>query len=1180
MRVPLGRAVLSFVTLVGLAAFSVPTWSGESYPHRHGASGASGSVPVSADTVNVMVSAPQQVTGGWSATVSITPVSGCTVFEVDFDDGAPGDSLLVSTPPWNHVWSSPKVYNIHVRGQGSGAPGYCDQQTGWATLKVGDFEQVQLTKGEWSRRISWARIPIHMSLLPNGKVLAWDEDSDTANNTQTWIWDPENSNPSNATTLENSCVLFCAGHAFMADGRLLVAGGGHGSDSGISATNIFDFSQGAAGSWTTGPLMTNGRWYPTVTALATGELLITAGDMKPAGQSVIVNPTPEVVSVDGTTKRELSQASRSYDNWFPLLFAAPNGKVFDVSQWPNGSGNLDPSANNGAGSWTSVVAPKIDDFSGNRRWYASAVLYDSDPVNNSAKVLLTGGGTGTGGCAPENYQLGKDVTNDAEFIELDDSPSWQQASPMKNKRQYHNSTVLADGTVLVSGGFGTNVEDPNAFGVLSAEIWNPAANPPSWTEVASVKHRRVYHSTALLLPDGRVLAGGGRAGSGCSYPDVQIYSPPYFFKNRPVISSAPLVIGYGENFFVGTSANIQRVHLIRLGSVTHAFDQNQRLTRLQFASADGGLNVTAPASGSQAPPGHYMLIIVDNTGVPSVSKIIRVAVANSGTLGSFGKTSPANGATQLPTSLTLSWGASSGATSYEYCLDTSHDNVCNSVNGWVSTGPNTSVVVTGLDNTKTYSWQVRANKGAVTSYADGAPQTFWSLAPVGLPFGQVDTPAQNATGVQGAIGVTGWALDEVHVTKVEIFRNCLAFEPQNCQTVLGNSVVYLGDAAFITGARSDVAAAFPTYPDKNSAGWGFSLLTPMLPHVPNSLPYGGQGALTLYAIATDTSSNKKLLGRSWVQAHSTYSTPTAITMSNDTIAKPFGIIDTPSQGQTISGMFNNFGWAITPDANTTGGESNDIVIPTNGSTMTVFIDGLPVGLVAYNQCRGNVGNPVPGGVYCNDDIASFFGNATPQAPLTTRTSNPTKFRNLDAARAAIGVYTFDSTALSNGLHTIAWSVSDSSGRNEGIGSRFFTVANSGPAYRDRGTPQSTPALSDGASLPDRAPLAKGVWGRTGYDLAARWTKINAKADGSFAARLNELDRLELSLGSSVDAGYLVANGKRHPLPLGASLSGATFGWMPPAGYIGPYHLVFVRDDEQIDVTVTISAKQRPRRVGR
>ena len=306
-------------------------------------------------------------------------------------------------------------------------------------------------------------------------------------------------------------------------------------------------------------------------------------------------------------------------------------------------------------------------------------------------------------------------------------------------------------------------------------------------------------------------------------------------------------------------------------------------------------------------------------------------------------------------------------------------------------------------------------------------------------FGQIDTPVQDATGVVGAIALTGWALDDVAVGSVQIYRNCLDGEI-GCSHVFSGTplMMFIGNAAFLPGARPDVEALFPDLPQAHRAGWGYMLLTNMLPDLETPRQFGGQGTLTLYAYATDASgcSCPTLLGRTEIDH-----TPTTITMANATIAKPFGAIDTPAQGGTVGGVLNNFGWVLTPDSNTTGGEGGDIVIPTDGSRVTVFIDGLPVALVAYNQCRGDVGNPVPPGAFCNDDVASIFGNSTPQATFTTRTANPTLFRNLDAGRGAIGAFTIDTATLSNGLHTIAWSVTDSAGRTEGIGSRFFNVLN-------------------------------------------------------------------------------------------------------------------------------------------
>ena len=439
-----------------------------------------------------------------------------------------------------------------------------------------------------------------------------------------------------------------------------------------------------------------------------------------------------------------------------------------------------------------------------------------------------------------------------------------------------------------------------------------------------------------------------------------------------------------------------------------------------------------------------------------------------------------------------------------------------------------------------------------------------------MPFGQVDTPTQNATGVVGAIGVTGWALDDTGVSSVRVYRNCLGGvdNPASCQTVLGQSVVFIGEAPFLSGARPDVAAAFPSSPNAHRAGWGLQVLTPMLPHVPNGQTSGGQGPLTLFAVATDLDGQLKLLGRSYVPGSPTFATPTSITMANDTIAKPFGTIDTPEQGATIGLTVANFGWVLTPDANTTVDGAADIVMPINGSTIVVYVDGVPVATVAYDQCRGNVGNPVPPGVYCNDDIANLFGNTSSQPPLTTRMSNPTRYRNLDAGRGAIGAYMLDTTTLSNGLHTLAWGVEDSEGRGEGIGSRFFRVLNGG-ASAPLQDPHAS-SLGPAALIADAPPAGGTVWGRTGFSRSAAWKQFPTGADGIRRVRLPEMGRLELWFREEPEAGYLVANETLWSLPAGSALQGQRFTWAPGPGYVGTYTLVFRTGRGRTTIEVTIA----------
>jgi hypothetical protein len=197
---------------------------------------------------------------------------------------------------------------------------------------------------------------------------------------------------------------------------------------------------------------------------------------------------------------------------------------------------------------------------------------------------------------------------------------------MAKARRHLNAVLLPTGDVLVTGGTSASGFDTPAGAVFTAELWNPGTE--KWTTLSSNHVIRMYHSTSILLPDGRVLHTGSGDGAGAANEkNAEIFSPPYLFRGpRPEISSAPSSATYGQSISVGTAqaAGIAKVTLIRLGSTTHAFDQNQRLVPLNFSGGAGGLSVTMPANGNIAPPGHYMLFLVNGNGVPSVARIVQL----------------------------------------------------------------------------------------------------------------------------------------------------------------------------------------------------------------------------------------------------------------------------------------------------------------------------------------------------------------------------------------------------------------------------------------------------------------------------------------------------------------------------------------------------------------------------
>jgi hypothetical protein len=474
----------------------------------------------------------------------------------------------------------------------------------------------QATTGEWGPEASWNIVPLHMTLLPTGKLLAWGRNEIGGGMGQPRLWDPTGgSPPSAAPTIAADTMLFCAGHALMADGRLMVSGGHKADDRGLDVTNIFD---PASESWMPGlPKMAHGRWYPTVTTLPDGRLVTVAG--QDSASNVV--KIPEVWENNAWV--ELPGAGNVELPYYPRNFIDPiDGRVFMAgeritSRWLD----VDGSVSGQRGSWTSGPS-HIWQFN---RDYGSAVMYES------GRILFVGGGGYTGWDTPDPKSGAP--TETAEKIDLNQgSPSWTSAGSMSSPRRHHTATVLPDGQVLVTGGVSGGGFNDVGSGVRAAEIWDPATN--EWTVLASNAVVRAYHAVSILMPDGTVLHGAsGDAnipGTGNAYParrSHEIFRPPYLFKGaRPTITNAPGTVAWGQTFEVATPAagQVTQVRWVRLGSVTHAFDANSMAVSLDFSAGDGTLSVTSPQNPNVAPPGHYLMFVLNRNGVPSTGRIIRV----------------------------------------------------------------------------------------------------------------------------------------------------------------------------------------------------------------------------------------------------------------------------------------------------------------------------------------------------------------------------------------------------------------------------------------------------------------------------------------------------------------------------------------------------------------------------
>lgn len=263
------------------------------------------------------------------------------------------------------------------------------------------------------------------------------------------------------------------------------------------------------------------------------------------------------------------------------------------------------------GVWTPVAARNVPE-----RYEATSVL-----LPGLTKVMIAGGNDNSGGqpsASVEILDLGAPV------------PVWTTVAHMQNPRFEHDAVLLPDGTVLVVGGR-TSSSTTNPQPVLIPELYDPVAG--TWRNLAAHQIPRRYHSTTLLLPDGRVLAAGGD-----NQASGEIFSPPYLFRGtRPSIVSAPSAVTYGGTFSVEfTSSHGQNtLVLIRASSATHSINMGQRYVSLGQVGPGGIVSVTAPANGNVAPPGYYMLFAVDVGGVPSVARMVRI-VSDFGTFEDLG----------------------------------------------------------------------------------------------------------------------------------------------------------------------------------------------------------------------------------------------------------------------------------------------------------------------------------------------------------------------------------------------------------------------------------------------------------------------------------------------------------------------------------------------------------------
>lgn len=488
--------------------------------------------------------------------------------------------------------------------------------------------------GSWSPPVLFkppgaqgAFVAIHMTLLPNGDVLSWPHDYNyflATDHAAPWtpnilLWNPSTNRYVQLPELETN--IFCSGSTFLPNGDLIILGG-HGpaavSVSGLQShygnkhAEIYDYQ---TNTWSAAPNMTHGRYYGSAITLGTGEVLTVGGYNENGGN----NPQIEIYK-DGQGFRTLTGATTSrFPDWYPNIYQLSNGLVFGANPGKR-TFFLDPTGQGRIWQGPSMNYP--------RRYDGASVMYAPD------QILAVGGDAAPG--SPPAGGIAKQITNTAETINLNSpNPTWQYTGSMHQPRYLLNATLLPDGTVLATGGT-SQPDDPNGNAlkgaVYSAELWNPKTG--QWTQMSSMQVPRLYHSTAILLPDARVLvAGGGEPQStgepiGTYHDTMQIFSPPYLSRGpQPVISSAPGAAKYGQTITVSSpdAASIKTINLIRPGSTTHGFNMTQRIVNVPFDKAsDGTLRLHLPTNPNNAPPGPYMIFLLNTQGVPSKASMLEL----------------------------------------------------------------------------------------------------------------------------------------------------------------------------------------------------------------------------------------------------------------------------------------------------------------------------------------------------------------------------------------------------------------------------------------------------------------------------------------------------------------------------------------------------------------------------
>jgi len=463
--------------------------------------------------------------------------------------------------------------------------------------------------GKWEQLPGLPEVTFMHALLlaKTQKVLFWGY-GPRADQSRVWdqatgVYSQPTNQPQAISADEN---LWSCGHAYLnnAAGTILALGGYFQPPSAPLTTDTerraFLFDPPTL-TWSHAGELNVRRFYPTSQTLADGRVLVLFGQNTTSGTP---SASLEIYTPGGAGSWSAPKALPFNYFYYPWTFLLPNGDLF-VAGPQKPARRFNPAAavivDDPAKQFNQIFSQRGVNMDG------TAVLLPMRPPAYEPRVLIAGG-------------AGADTQQSAEWIHLAAAtPAWQALPDMNIARDKVNSVLLPDGQVMIVGGTVTPLPDGGPV-----ELFDPE-DPTAGFEVGpSMQFVRGYHSAALLLADGSVLVGGDPNGG--TTPNER-YLPPYFFKTRPTINSAPATIGFGANFAINTpeAAAISEVVLIRPGAVTHAFNQSQRYVGCAIVSRAGSsVQATAPPNGNVAPPGYYLLFVVDADRVPSTGLWIKL----------------------------------------------------------------------------------------------------------------------------------------------------------------------------------------------------------------------------------------------------------------------------------------------------------------------------------------------------------------------------------------------------------------------------------------------------------------------------------------------------------------------------------------------------------------------------